>query len=55
MEATPVAQSYRELPEWQAAWADYVADEGSPEEVLARRVLAAHRMRDIEAAFEENR
>ena len=48
-ELTP--NGFRDLPEWQAARADYLFDEGNPDEVLARRIPAAHRMREIERAY----
>jgi len=44
------AKSFRDLPEWQAAQAEYIEPAGAddPDEVLGRRVLAASQMRAIE-------
>lgn len=51
MPANSPAESARDLPEWQAAQADYLSDEGTPDEVLVRRLRAARRMHEIDTEF----
>lgn len=42
---------YRESREWQEAQAEYLSDDGDPDERFHRRVEAAIRMRDIQRAW----
>lgn len=41
---------YRDLPEWQAARAEYLSEDGDRDQRATRRVRAAARMFEIEKA-----
>lgn len=51
MPASMPAQSHRQLPEWQTAQADYIAEHGDPDNTAIVRIAAACRMREIERAW----
>lgn len=53
-EATGTPASYRDLPEWKAAQAEYIGedDPDDAEAQMIQRVRAAVRMHEIEKAFE---
>lgn len=52
----PASKSYRDLPEWQKAHADYLAGpDGDSETVLDRRLRAAYRLWEIERDWDAQR
>lgn len=53
-EATGTPASYRDLPEWQAAEAEYIQPAGCGDDAdreFLQRVRAAIRLHEIESAF----
>ena len=55
-EKYPTSKSYRDLPEWQKAHADYLAEgDKDSETVPDRRMRAAYRLWEIERDWDAQR